>query len=222
MKTLGILIAQNEEFDPLVKRLHEIQKIKGARYMLPGYKLFVARSGVGMTNSMVMASSLINDYHVDHIMNIGVASARGPLSIGDIVGVSNSYNGDFDISVFNHNKYYVPEVGEYIDVSKQGISSIQGMHCFPCFSVSKFNGEDMDTKLHTYLIDMEFYGVAHMCKCYNIPCSSIKIVSDKGKESNHRVYESSLSECCDKLAIIVTEILQDSSIFPRFLYNNVT
>lgn len=197
MKKIGIIAAQEEEIAPLRDRLGispSLSKI-----------LFLEVSGVGMLNSMLSAHKLIKQDYVDMILNIGVSAGRGDLHIGDFVSVNRVYNGDFDISVFDHEKYYMPSAGNYLDVYPIGRGDIRPL---PCFSISKFLQGNIDTPIKDYVVDMEYYSIAYTGKKFHIPTYSIKCISDTDTEHSAQEYESTLSACSEALADKIGSILR--------------
>lgn len=195
---LGIIAAQDEEMKYLEDLI--IHSSKELDYEI----VHLTVSGVGMLNAMYATTKLLQPpYMCDMILNIGVVAGRGDLRVGDIVSIDRVYNADFDLSVFGHEKYYMPKVGNSILSSKHVI----GLQPFTCFSTSRFSGGNIDTDIKDYVVDMEYYGIAYACAVAHIPFASIKIVSDTDLVDNHLQYESNLEECSKRLATHLYENL---------------
>lgn len=209
MKKIGIIIAQQEEANPLLERISELSE-RGELFSVP---VLVALSGVGKLNAMDTAYNLVLQHNVDILLNIGVSAGRGDLDIGELVLVNQVYDGDFDISVFNHPKYYVPEVGDYIDTSIDDPND--HIRTLPCFTISKFLEGDIDTDIKDYVVDMEYYGIAYAGKKLGIPTYSLKAISDNNKDTACSDYEKNLDMCSKKLADYIIEHLVRYSSIPN-------
>ena len=198
-KRIGIIVALEEEHFHL-KKCVGLLGIKGFPYTI-----CLVKSGVGMINAMHTAQDMISQDRLELILNVGVVAGRGDLRVGEIISVDKVYNGDFNLSIFGHDKYYMPEVGNYIEVPKHGMKT--SLRSLPCFSVSKFEGGNLDTNEENYVVDMEYYGIAYACKQSNIPTCSIKIVSDTVLQDNHIEYVNNLDRCSEILAGYIAGIL---------------
>lgn len=199
MKKLGIIVAQEEEASPLTELLSRLgNRVKETT----AYdEICLCISGVGKLNAMHAAYSLIHNQNVDIILNIGVSAGRGSLRVGDIVLVDRVYDGDFDISIFDHPKYYVPSVGDYLNSKVEGREV--SVKTLPCFTVSKFLEGYIDTPIEDYVVDMEYYGIAYAGYRENIPTYSVKCISDTLLSNNDEEYEDNLDRCSAVLASFI-------------------
>ena len=198
---VGIIVAQIEEARTIIERL-DLLRVGERLYVNEKIKVYLIISGVGQLNAMSATYTLIEVCRVDQIINLGVVAGRGNLHVYDKVVVTETYNGDFDVSVFNHKKYYMPEVGDYIPP----LCNVENefLRC-PCFSISRFLEGSIDTEIDTYVVDMEYYGVAYLCYKYGIPSISLKVVSDTSEEHARSDYESNLEYCSELLAEMVID-----------------
>lgn len=202
-KSVCIIVAQEEESDYLINLLN-LSAISISENTNLDIHLCPA-SGVGMLNAAYATYCMQDKFKLDTVINVGVAAGRGSLAVGDLVYVDKVYNGDFDISVFNHDKYYMPEIGDYISSRFNRNLAITNA---PCFSVSKFCGGDVDTSIRDYVIDMEYYGIAYMCKKLDIPhYCAIKCVSDTTHHDNNKEYEENLRYCSIRMAHYIVDYL---------------
>ena len=80
--------------------------------MIGNVKCVMLESGIGKVNAARSCQILIDNIGVDYIFNVGVAGGvSNSLKIGDIVIGSELVQHDFDITAFNHEKGYIPNVG---------------------------------------------------------------------------------------------------------------
>jgi len=86
-------------------------------------------------------------------------------------------------------------VGDYINTDQELLSEykVDVLPSVPCFSVSIFKEDSMDTHIEDYIIDMEYYGVAATCRYNDVPCLGIKVVSDTTTKDNHVEHEQNLN-----------------------------
>ena len=79
---------------------------------LDGAEIILQQCGIGKVNAARSCQILIDNIGVDYIFNVGVAGGvSNSLKIGDIVIGNELVQHDFDITAFNHEKGYIPNVG---------------------------------------------------------------------------------------------------------------
>lgn len=197
-KKIGIVVAQIEELLPLYPELALVEE-----ELKDKCTIVKKVSGVGMLNASLATQSLICNEGVDIILNLGVSAGRGELQRGDIINVNKVYNGDFDISIFDHSKFYMPGAGDYIQGKEMYLPSL------PCFSISHFLEGNINTHEPSYVVDMEYYGIAYTCQQLGVPCYSIKCITDTANNDEEAVveYNELLHTCCRNLADILTNCI---------------
>ena len=121
MKKIGIIFAMQEELIELKNilnitnefRIFELTFYKGN---INNINYILVESGVGKVNAARATQILIDNFDVDYIFNIGVAGGvDSSLSVLDIVVGTKLVQHDFDITSFNHEKGYIPNVGVFMD-----------------------------------------------------------------------------------------------------------
>ena len=119
---LGIIAAMGEELEPLLndmelKGRNTIANITFNEGNLYGQDVVGVVCGIGKVNAAICSQILISTYKVDKIINIGVAGGvSNDLQVGDIVVGEKLVQHDFDITAFNHEKGYIPNLGgKFID-----------------------------------------------------------------------------------------------------------
>ena len=78
MSLIGIIGAMEEEVSALKEQMTEVSVTKKAgmefcRGMLNGKPVVVVRSGIGKVNAGICTQILVDDYHVDCVINTGIA-----------------------------------------------------------------------------------------------------------------------------------------------------
>ena len=120
MNRIGIIFAMEEELNELLKEVELINEYKifdltFYECKLQDKELVLAEAGVGKVNAARCTQILIDNMNIDCIFNIGVAgSVRKEVNICDLVIGEKLVQHDFDITAFDHEKGYIPNVGVFI------------------------------------------------------------------------------------------------------------
>ena len=124
MEKVGIIFAMEEELLALKEYLilekeYDIFNLTFYEGKINGIDCVLVESGVGKVNAARCTQVLIDNYKLDYVFNIGVAGGvDGSFEEGDIVVGERLVQHDFDITDFNHNKGYIPGVGECIQADE--------------------------------------------------------------------------------------------------------
>lgn len=116
MEKVGIIFAMKEELDALLEYLtinneYEIFDLKFYEGIINNVTCILVESGVGKVNAARTTQILIDNMNVDCIFNIGVAGGvDDSLNVLDVVIGEKLVQHDFDITAFNHEKGYIPNV----------------------------------------------------------------------------------------------------------------
>lgn len=117
---IGIIFAIEEEINEMKKiskitNEFEMFGIKFYETLISDKTCILALCGVGKVNSARCTQIIIDIMKVDFIINVGVAGGLSDnLNVCDIVIGSKLVQHDFDITAFNHEKGYIPNVGVYL------------------------------------------------------------------------------------------------------------
>ena len=131
MKKTGIIAAMDEEVEVVsklmdskkVEKKYELEFIEGN---INNSNIVLVKCGIGKVNAARCTQILINNYHVDEVINVGSAgSVNDNLNIGDIVIGQTTVQHDFDITAFGHDKGYISNVGKIFESDEQLINRIQ-------------------------------------------------------------------------------------------------
>ena len=118
---IGIMFAMEEELNTLkshleIKNEFNIFDLTFYEATLYNVNCILVQSGIGKVNAARATQILIDNIKVDFIFNIGVAGGiDSNLKVGDIVIGKSLVQHDFDITAFNHQKGYIPNIGTYIE-----------------------------------------------------------------------------------------------------------
>lgn len=114
---IGIIGAMDEEVAKLKADLTDTMEEQhtGLTFVtgkLSGKDVVVVRSGIGKVNAGACTAVLIDRYHVDYVINTGIAgSLDAHIDIGDIVLSEDAVQYDMDATNFGYQLGEIPRVG---------------------------------------------------------------------------------------------------------------
>mgnify|MGYP002559295894 FL=1 len=228
MKRIGIIFAMKEELDSLLKYLkiekeYNIFDLKFYEGMIHNNYCILTSSGVGKVNSARCTQILIDNMDVDMIINIGVAGGISEkLKVCDIVIGEKLVQHDFDITAFNHEKGYIPNVGVYIDsdtylvnIAKECINNkkynvVSGIIASgDIFCTESWMSKKINTKFNALCVEMEGASIAQVCYLSNVPFIVIRSISDVPNNNNVLTYEEFLNESSKNVSNFIYEIIKN-------------
>ena len=113
---IGIIGAMDEEVAALKEKM-EVEKVTDRASMqfvagkLEGKEVTVVRSGIGKVNAAVCAQILASVFHVDTLINTGIAgSLDAKIDIGDMVISTDALHHDMDATAFGYPLGEVPRM----------------------------------------------------------------------------------------------------------------
>ncbi len=228
MKTVGIIFAIEEELNELLKFLkqekeYKIFDLKFYEGIISNTRCILVKCGVGKVNAARATQILIDHIKIDYIFNVGVAGGiSSNLKVGDIVIGERLVQHDFDITAFNHEKGYIPEIGVYINsdeylykLANNVLKDEQKMNVFSGVIASgdifctEFNmSKNINKKFNALCVEMEGASIAQICYLSHIPFLIIRSISDTPNNNNTITYETFLQDSSKKVAEAMTNILK--------------
>ena len=223
---IGIIFAMREELDEFIKLVNSIEEEK--IYDLTFYKcnlfnkdLVLVESGVGKVNAARATQILIDRMNPKYIFNVGVAgSISNSVDVMDIVVSDKLVQHDFDITGFNHEKGYIPNVGIYMDADKylldisKSVKTDVNVHIGTIasgdiFITDKDMSNKINTKFNALCVEMEGASIAQVCTLSNVPYLVIRSISDSPNQNddNKITYEEFLEKSCKVVSNFLKEII---------------
>lgn len=220
---IGIITATEEEITAIkkyitsskVNRIFDLNFING---IIGKNEVVLCESGVGKVNASRTTQLLIDNYDVDCIINIGCAGAlKEQLNIGDIVIGKYLVQHDFDITKFNHEKGYIPNVGikiksdkNLLDMFLNNIDSnvfVGTIATGDIFCTDKNMSLKIHNKFNADCVEMEGAAIAQVCYLCNIPFIIIKSISDVVNGTNTIDYDKFAISSANKVAKLLNDII---------------
>ncbi|MBQ8148207.1 MAG: 5'-methylthioadenosine/adenosylhomocysteine nucleosidase [Lachnospiraceae bacterium] len=202
---LGIIGAMDEEVAKIKEQMEQVQvKTKASmdfyQGTIGGKEVVVVRSGIGKVNAGICAQILADDYHVDGIVNTGIAgSLRAEINIGDIVISTDAVQHDMDAVAFGYPLGQIPRMDTLafqadarlaelaVECCKKVIPEIgvfQGrVASGDEFIAKKERKEAILTEFDAYCCEMEGAAIAQTAYLNQIPFVIIRAISDKADDS---------------------------------------
>ena len=230
MNNIGIIAAMNEEMQEIKKIMNDIKIEK--EYDLNFFigkicekRVVLVECGVGKVNAARVTQIMIDNFHIETIINVGSAGALNPLlNIGDIVIGEKLIQHDFDITAFGHDKGYITGVGDYISSDSQLIEKIKN-------SINNISNEEYKIKVgiiasgdifctavemkdkiyakfNADCVEMEGAAIAQVCYLDKIPFIIIRSISDSPNGKNAIVFDEFVKLAAKRCADILLEFLK--------------
>lgn len=205
MGRTGIIGAMEEEVLALKEKL-KVSEVRGIASLefyvgtLNGKEVVLVRGGIGKVNATICTQLLIDCFHVDAVINTGVAGALSEeLEIGDIVISTDAVQHDMDASGFGYDIGVIPRMEEsYFKADKRLVHIAQKASEVLSMSTNIFterilSGDqfisDKEKKkelvdlFNGFCVEMEGAAIAHACFVNKVPFVIIRSISDKADDS---------------------------------------
>lgn len=217
---IGIICAGDMELVPFLPIIDECKITEKA--MLKFYEgkirdveVVALFSGVCKVNAAIAAQILIDTYHVDSIINAGVAGGMDSrldifdTAISTEIAYHDVYSGVLtEFHPWLETVYFKADKA-LIDMSKKAVEKME--QSYKVFWGRMVTGEAFITddgrqrineQFNPLTVDMETASIAHVCHVNKIPFIAIRSVTDTEKHSGVECFE----ENCEKASIIARDI----------------
>ena len=226
---IGILFAMKEELDSLLSKMtlknkFEIFDLTFYECELNELSCVLVECGVGKVNAARCTQIMIDNIKVDYIINIGIAGGlTTDLDVCDIVVAEKLVQHDFDITAFDHEKGYIPNVGTYIETDeylrKIALDNSDGFNVQTgviasgdIFVTEEKMSTKINNKFNALCVEMEGASIAQVRYLSHIPFLIIRSISDSPKKGNNKItYEEFINISSNKVSEYVNNILKQLS-----------
>ena len=230
MKHIGIIGAMEEEVAILKEKMTDVTVEKKASMefysgRLNGREAVIVRSGIGKVNAGICTQILADDFHVDAVINTGVAgSLRAEINIGDIVLSTDTLQHDMDAREFGYPIGQVPRMDTLAFPADQQLRSLAAEVCrrvnpdIQVFEGRVVSGDQFvaqkelkDRILENtggYCTEMEGAAIGQAAYLNQIPYLVIRAISDKADDSAHMDYPAFEKAAAEHSARLVEHMIQ--------------
>ena len=212
---LGMIGAMGKEVDALRRQMADTEEKQTgfSRFTtgkLWGEKVCLAQCGIGKVHAALCAQSMITDFKISAILNIGVAGALRPsLGIGDAVVADSAVQHDMDTSpigdpvgmVSGPNIVHFPCDPALSSLLKQAAEEA-GLR-WESGAVATGDQFIVGTEKKNWLADffgaaacdMEGGAIAQCCYEMNVPYAAVRLISDTRDGDGREYMEKALFAC---------------------------
>lgn len=231
MNTIGIIGAMDEEVSRLKEKM-QVKRIENKAGMeffegdLSGKDVVIVRSGIGKVNAGICTQILVDDFHVEAVINTGVAgSLRNEINIGDIVLSSDTLQHDMDATGFGYDPGVIPRMDNSVFVADKELLSIaESVNKEVNPEIETFVGRVVsgdqfisDKEKKDYLIkqfsgyctEMEGAAIAQACYVNKIPFLVIRAISDKADNSATMDYGEFEAKAIEHTVKLLTGMMEN-------------
>lgn len=230
MKVLGIIGAMDEEVSILKDRMESEEVVSMAsmefyKGKLEGKDVVIVRSGIGKVNAAVCTQILVSVFHVDCVINTGVAgSLRNEINIGDIVLSKDALNHDMDATGFGYEPGMIPRMDVSIfeaderllqlakqvneDVNSDISTYVGRVVSGDQFISDKEKKNFLVDQFQGYCTEMEGAAIAQTAYLNQLPYLVIRAISDKADNSAEMDYSEFERKAIEHTVKLITGILK--------------
>lgn len=209
---LGIIGAMEQEVANIRDLMKEVSVETRAgmdfyKGSLNGKPVVVVRSGIGKVNAALCTQILADCYHVDGVINTGIAgSLKAEINIGDMVLSTDAVQHDVDAACFGYPAGQIPQMNRFSFPADEGLRKLAEECCkqvnpdIHTYSGRVVSGDQFisDKAKKQWLIqtfdgsctEMEGAAIAQAAWLNQIPVLIIRAISDKADDSANMDYET--------------------------------
>jgi len=225
MKRIWIIWAMQEEIDELLENMDHKEEIGGYfTWVIGNYEVVLVRSGIWKVNAAMTAQKLISEFHVDAIINTGIAGAMASwLKVFDFVVSKDAVHHDFDVTGFWYPVTQIPRMEtscfeadpqlrqtfltlwekEKKSELFQKCNLIEGrIASGDQFIADKDKKNHIIEICHPACVEMEGAAIAQVCYVNKIPFLILRCMSDCADDTGTETYEFN-----DKTAAVLSATL---------------
>jgi adenosylhomocysteine nucleosidase len=180
--------------------------------------------GIGKVNAAACLSYMLSHFDIDRVIGIGVAGGIGDdLELGDIVICRDAVQHDFDVSMGNCEKGFIPRLNvKVFTADERLINSTQdaaremdtaytirpGRALSGDQFVASEHGLTLRTAFGGDCVDMETAAWAHVAHLYRVPWMAIRSISDHANSNAPVDFDAFLKTALDRMTDLAEEMLK--------------
>lgn len=227
---IGIIGAMEEEIYELKKLIENgtknvISQIEFWQGNYRNHQIVMAQCGIGKVNAAICSQILISCFHVEKIINVGVAGAiRKDLHVKDIVISTDLVQHDFDVTGYGYVLGEIPRLDRYCFVADEHLVNLAYETAQSLFNEikvvkdrivsgdifisSKEAKEKLIQNFSPAATEMEGAAIGQACYLANIPFLIIRTMSDEADDDASSTYDEFALDAASHSMKLVEEILK--------------
>lgn len=228
---LGIIGAMEVEVEKLRDMMEkpQAQTVAGMMFYqgtIKGKDVVVVRSGVGKVNAGLCSQILVDKYHVDGIVNTGIAgSLKNEVNVGDIVLSTVAVQHDVDATGFGYPIGEIPQLGVKEFPADEHLRTLAERCCHKANpDIQTFSGRiasgdqfissrEKKNWIHdtfdAYCTEMEGAAVAQAAYLNQVPYLIVRAISDKADDSANVDYNEFEAKAVEHSVRLMAAMLEE-------------
>lgn len=230
---IGIIGAMDEEISQIKAKLSDVTVTEIAamtfnKGKLGSHDIVAVRSGIGKVNAAVCTQILATYFHVDHIINTGVAgSLKNEINIGDVVISTDALQHDMDATGFGYEPGVIPRMKVFDFIADENLRKLAvkacreavpqiGVHEGRIVSGDQFISdhavkERIVKQFGGYCTEMEGAAIAQAAYLNDIPFLIIRAISDKADGSATMDYSEFERKAIDNSVALLVNMIENAN-----------
>ncbi len=196
MTNIGIVCAMREEVEKITTAFNLTQIDSYLDY--PIYQnthITLIESSIGKVASTLATTTLIDQFNVGKIINIGLAGAIKPIPAGSAYFVQSVTQHDAFIPFDNYQQDMYQSIDCYVPEQSGEMLVLTTGDQFITDNSQIKNGAD--------IVDMEGFGVAYVANRHHIPVTLIKGASDDANNSSEAELFKNLNNAMEQTIVLL-------------------
>lgn len=227
---IGIICAMEEELAPLkkvmsIKETRTKARMEFIKGTLEEKDVVMVISGIGKVNAAVCAQILADDYHVTHLINVGVAGGvKENIQPMDVVVATALLQHDMDVTAFGLKRGEIPRFESSLFKTDEKLTALalegskknedytthEGIIVSgDQFISSKEKIEDLLETFDAAACEMEGAAIAQAADLNHIPFTVIRAISDNANTGASMDYEKFKDLAVENTVSILTYVLKN-------------
>ncbi|MEG0132628.1 MAG: 5'-methylthioadenosine/adenosylhomocysteine nucleosidase [Clostridium sp.] len=207
---IGIIGAMEEEVSSLIADMNIKNKTTKAMMTFNDGSIYnkevvIVKSGIGKVNAAVCTQILIDDFHVDAVINVGIAGGIGKnIYPGDVVIATDLVQHDMDTTSFGDKPGQIPRMDVFDFKCDENLIACAKKACENITNINIFTGRivsgdqfiaDIEkirwlkSEFNAISCEMEGASIAHVAYLNNKPFVIIRSISDNADNGAHMDFE---------------------------------
>lgn len=223
-KKIGVVIADDMEFSPLVElvtpigyKKGEINSYETITFSLGNLEVMAIKCRIGKVNAATATAMLIDRFNPDCVMNIGLSGGVKGVNRGTVFAGTSFIECDFDLGALGRPLGHKPGQNFLYEADKSLLEKIPqelGIRLLKCgtgdfFLTRDAQKEEYHSVFGINTFDMETGAIASVCHCCSVPFMSIRKVSDDSEDSAAEDYQKMNALAETALAEVLLEVLKN-------------
>ncbi len=200
MTNIGIVCAMSEEVGKIITAFNLKKIEKNIGYTLyQNHQITLIESSIGKVASTLATTTLIANYKIDQLINIGLAGALKNTPVGSAYFISRVTQHDAFIPFEEYQQDMYQRIDCTVPASATNIATLT--------TGDQFIDDTKQVNSDADMVDMEGFAVAYVANKHNIPITLIKGISDDANSSSEAELFTNLNAAMDQTIALLKQAI---------------